>query len=84
MRNRSIMLKILSTVNTQTAPFLELPSSMAIPCFCSGYDSSEERKLCGFVFLFFTPKVFLIVQLGGLNISNKPVFWGFYIAVDNL
>lgn len=37
-----------------------------------------------FFFFFFTPKVFLIVQIGGLNISNKPVFWGFYIAVDNL
>lgn len=37
-----------------------------------------------FVFSFFPLKVFLIVQLGGLNIQSKSAFWGFYIALHNL
>lgn len=41
---------------------------------------------CDFSFCTFSlfPKVFLIVQLGGPNIQNKPAFWGFYIVVHNL
>lgn len=92
IRNRSIILKILFSLNIQTFSVLELPSSMTIACFHSGYVGSEEMKLCGasyfwlvgLVFFVFPPKVFLIVQFGGLNIQNQPAFWGFHIAVHNL
>lgn len=83
MRNQSVILKILFTLNIQTASLLELPPSLTTDCSALLMSLQRKEKMCS-GFLFFSPEMFLIVQLGGLNIQDKSAFGAFYITVHNL
>lgn len=83
MRNQSAILKILFTLNIQTASLLELPPSLTIDCavLLVSLQRKEKDVLALFVF---PPEMFVIVQLGGLNTQEKSAFEAFYITVHNL
>lgn len=84
MRNQSVILKILFTLNTQTASLVELPPSLTMDWAVLLMSLQRKEKDVLWLSFFFSPEMVVIAHLCALNIQDKSAFGGFYIIVHNL